>query len=67
MAKIVPGLWQFVTAEPRSLILCLFRRQTSAEGSASGNMFSGQRTVYEAICGKAGGPDAALLHTLTML
>ncbi|KAG7237241.1 hypothetical protein INR49_032574 [Caranx melampygus] len=39
-------------------------KQTSSESSASGAVSSGQHMVYEAICGKTGGSDAAVLHTL---
>lgn len=47
-----------------TLFSCLTNRQMSAESSASGSVSRGQRTVYKAICGNAGGSDAAFLHAL---
>lgn len=44
------------------LILRLINRQTSSESSAAGSVSSGQQVIYEAICGKTGGFDAAALH-----
>lgn len=34
----------------------------SSESSASGSVSSGQQVVYEAMCGKTGGFDVAVLH-----
>lgn len=76
IALWVPDNWHFgfgSNVEPNfgfqpqpslTLLLCVINRQTSAESSASGNVSSGQHPVYEAICGKTGGSDAAVLHKL---
>lgn len=56
-------LLELLISQPSmALILCLINRQTSSESLAAGSVSSGQQVIYEAICGKTGGFDAAALH-----